>query len=895
MRIFRTIVFVAVTAAFVAGGIYAYFYIRKVKTPVSEAVNAIPANACFIFESRQAQLMWKKLSETSIMWEDLLGTRFFGKLNRSASFLDSALLTHPKIAGMLRDRSLFLSAHPAGEGQYDYLYLCSLPDVTWQEEVESFVKKLQPGGKETLSCAFSKGIFIASFNPKLVDESLRQLASGGGLMNDKGFTAVQRSAGDKAEASLYINYKSLPEMVAAGFLSPAVQKQFTQLSSFATWTELDITARNNSLMLNGFTACDDSLGAYLSLFAKQKPQEMEMVRILPANTSNFLFFGISNFMGFYRDYLSHLGQRQELANRQNRVAALEEEYHLQLDEQLLSWINNEMAFVITEPADGDLTNSSYAVFRSNNISDAKGKLTQLCDSINRINKLKPDTESYRGHMIELLDLPRVLPLLLGTAFEPMKYSYFTTIGDYVVFGNSMVSLKSFIGHFESGKTLRNSKDFVSFTSNLAGESNLFLYSNVSRSPAVYGTFLNESYLKDLEVYSEVFHKFGGIGIQFSTDEKLFYNNIYIKHDPIYKQESSSVWEAPLDDTVSTKPFLVVNHNTKAREVFVQDNSNKVYLISNTGKILWERRLPEKIMGDVHQVDILKNNKLQLMFNTRSAIYLIDRNGKDYGVFPLKLRSPATSPISVFDYEDNRDYRILLACEDKKIYNFKGSGEPISGWKFGSTKAAVTNPIKHCMVGDKDYIVFVDTEGRIYMTDRQGGARPGTSEKLSGLSGDFFLEAGKDPGKSWVVACDTLGNILKTGFTGGAQSIQLRKFGAPPVFLYVDINNDKTREYVLLGNNQLSAYNQDKSLLYNYEFKSEVAPNAIPFNFGNGKGRVGVVSPATRELLLINESGTLQEGFPLFGNTAFSIGALNNDGELYLITGSDNNIYAYRLR
>jgi PPE-repeat protein len=66
-------------------------------------------------------------------------------------------------------------------------------------------------------------------------------------------------------------------------------------------------------------------------------------------------------------------------------------------------------------------------------------------------------------------------------------------------------------------------------------------------------------------------------------------------------------------------------------------------------------------------------------------------------------------------------------------------------------------------------------------------------------------------------------------------------------------------------------------------------------FPDGKEKIGVVSETANELYLFNDNGSLYHGFPLSGKTGFSIGDLNNEGVLNLITGSsDNSIYLYQL-
>ena len=464
-----------------------------------------------------------------------------------------------------------------------------------------------------------------------------------------------------------------------------------------------------------------------------------------------------------------------------------------------------------------------------------------------------------------------------------------------MFANTDDALRSFINDFENNKTLANNKNYQAFSENVSKEANLFIYSSIARSSNIYSSFVTEDLSQEIEKQIKLIQKFEGVGIQFTFNNKLFYSTIYLKYNPEIKQEISTLWETKLDTTISSKPYLVINHTTKAKEIFVQDDGNKIYLISNTGKIIWSKQLHDKIMSDVVQVDVLKNNKLQLLFNTRSAIYMYDRNGNDMKGFPIKLKSPATNALSVFDYEKNRDYRIFVASENKKITCFKPDGEEVSGFKFDKTTSLVYMPIQYFRADNKDHICAIDVKGKIYILDRQGEIRIKIKEQLAPGIRNFFIEPGKDYSKSYIVAADTLGNVIKISLSGDKENIRFQNFETSPYFDYKDINNDKTKEFIFLTRNKLKVFSADKSLIFSYEFPTKLSGAPLFFLFPDGSKKIGVVSEEENKLYLFNESGSLYNGFPLTGKTYFSIGDINNEGIINLITGSsDSSIYVYQL-
>ncbi len=916
----RKIIFGTVVTVLLGGGLYWFFYTKEARMPVTEGINAIPSDAAIIFESKQSKNTWKKLSQTNIMWEELLGTQVIDRLNRMGSSIDSILQTVPEIAQLLDEHSVYISAHKTRKNDFDLLYVYSLPDLTYTSAVEDFFRekihyvKIPIEEKETegelvtsiatekmgrIHFTIVKGILILSGNLELLEASIHQIKRGTSLLSDKNFSTVLNASGKNVDANVYINYNQFPSLVSPALFNPG-EKTLDPLGNFADYSGWDISLKPNALTLSGFTSASVSGNSFLSLFVKQKPQEMEMIKIIPANTSAFLFMGLSDAKAYNRDRKIYLTARQELNKYAKYIQDVNVKLHTNIENSMFSWMDNEMCVVVTEPDSSDALENTFAIIRSNTIEDAIGTLNELsalayeAAASENVSELEPGT--YKNHFINHLRIPDLLPQLLGEPFSRLHNNYYTAIGNYIVFANSDKALRSFIDASESNKTLMNDKNYKAFSENISAESNIYLYNSIARSKKLYSRFVNEDLNKEIESKEELLKKFEAAGMQFSSNGKLFYSNIYLKYNPEQKQESGTLWETKLDTSFSSRPYLLINHKTKAREVFVQDDANKVYLISNTGKVLWTKKLNEKIMSDVTQVDVLKNDKLQMVFNTRSSIYMYDRNGNDMEGFPIKLRSPATNAISVIDYEKNRDYRIFIATENKRLVCYKANGEQLTAFAFDKTTDPVFMPVQYFVANNKDHLCVIDVKGKIYLLDRKGEVRVKMKEQMEPGIRNFFAEPGKDYNKSYLIASDTLGNVIKMSLTGHKESIKLQDFETSPYFDLKDINNDKTKEFIFLTRTELKVFSQDKSLLFKYEFGNRISLCPLFFLFPDEQGRIGVASEETNELFLFNNNGSLFDGFPMNGRTAFSIGDLNNEGHYNLVTGSsENSIFVYQLK
>ena len=92
------------------------------------------------------------------------------------------------------------------------------------------------------------------------------------------------------------------------------------------------------------------------------------------------------------------------------------------------------------------------------------------------------------------------------------------------------------------------------------------------------------------------NKIQAAGYQFASSNEMIYNSLSIRFKDEVREESTTEWETLLDTTACIKPFFFTNHNTGAKEIFIQDMKNNTYLINAAGRVLWKVPLRERITG-----------------------------------------------------------------------------------------------------------------------------------------------------------------------------------------------------------------------------------------------------------------------------------------------------------
>jgi hypothetical protein len=888
--------------------IVAFNFYKNVKQPINKtAFEAIPQNAALIIKENNFNELYTKIATTNIIWEELITNTSAAKsINNQIRYLDS-LLSGP-FKPLFIDKTLLGSLHLSGANDYDFIYYISLSEGITEDKLIQKIKKItkkNPSSRaydginihsfptksdSKISLAIYKNTLAFSYSTVLIEDVIRQLNSETSLINDKKFAQLTTNSGQSEDGNLFVNNKYFSKIINQ-YINKSTKTYSTQFENYTGWTELDINTKPNSLSLNGFSFSDEKEKHSITLFKDQKPQDLDMLSIIPFNTSFIYHYGLSDSKSFFENRKLSLKNTNQFFNYQKYLDDQTERFGVDLEEEVLYNIDSEVAFVITESQNEDFTNNKFIVFHTSEIEKVKTDLLSVSEKVN----LEPfEIISFNDYEINKLEIKNLFKNLLGKPFVNLNEHFYTTIDEYVVFGNSESGLKTYITNIINKKTLSNDENFKSFNNNLSSSSNIFVYNNISRSTELYKQFCKEDLISTIDKKLDVFRKFEAIAIQVSTEKNgLYYNNIHLKYNPVYKKETSSLWELALDTTASNAPQLVMNHKTKSKEIFIQDDANKIYLISNIGKVIWTKQLQEKIIGGVQQIDVYKNNKLQLLFNTPSKIYLLDRNGNNVEKYPITLSSKATNRITPLDYTHTRNYRMLIGCEDNMVYNYDIHGDKVKGWEYSPSIAFANGTIWHFSLSNKDYIVVPLQNGAAKIIQRNGKDRLNLKNSLPQSDNLTYLNVGSELAKTYLITTDTLGNIHKLYFNDRREEITFENGQNNINFSFFDYDNNKSNDFILSNNKSIKIIDIDKNTLYQNEFELNITKQPQHFKMKDKTSKTGVVTE--NEIYLINNQGQIEDGFPLAGSTSFSIADINNDKTSNLVVINRNILYTYNLK
>jgi hypothetical protein len=312
-------------------------------------------------------------------------------------------------------------------------------------------------------------------------------------------------------------------------------------------------------------------------------------------------------------------------------------------------------------------------------------------------------------------------------------------------------------------------------------------------------------------------------------------------------------------------------------------------------VLWQIQLDGPILGEIHQIDLYHNGKLQYLFNTANKLYLIDRNGNSIRNFPVNFRTKATNGVAVFDYDNNKDYRFFVACTDRNIYAYNTSGNLLDGWEIFKTDHEVNQTLQHFRVEGKDYIVASDNM-KDYILHRKGTIRVATNEVYPhSVNNTIFLEERTDSHEPRLVTTDTKGNLRYTYFDGRHQVVNHNITLSENHWMNIaDINNNNEYDYILADSETLVVIDAKGKSILKKRFEQNISHRPNIYTFSRNSKKIGITTSAANKIYLFDNTGSLHPGFPLAGSTEFSIGFLSSElSNFNLLVGSpDGYLYNY---
>lgn len=905
--------FIVVVIVFIIAIVSFYIYLKSQQKPSINPISAVPINSALIIDIKKPQKLYSKLTKNSL-FKKLCQIDAVFKLNSNLSALDSVVNGNAKLNQLFTQNPFLISFHEVGNKKFYPLCIIAAPGyfetnqifksietdlknqkytITNERYNQAKLYKISKGNTQFFY-SYHKGLLLWSSSEILLEDAIRQSESEVTLLNNADLNRLIETSGQNAEANIYIQFKNF--QIWLNKLIPQEYLKSHSIKQIGNWVELDLNLKSQTLLFNGFASASTDVSSFMDLFQGQKPQHIKSLKFVPVGSEAFFWFGISNYRLYkqnLREYMRQLGQldRLETNSKQVRLA-----FGNNADNELENIFKNELAQVILP----DETALFY--IKTHGFRDASELLNKwlknYCKVNNKnLNDYKTNFSIDKESVFPIYKMPiDYLPTrLFGTWFNACKAKYATVFDDYIIFGDTYNAVSRTIYNNVLQKTLAYDGAYTQFSDYLSSKANFFAFISLSGNGKVLESTISNNAFKFYKKNQLLIRDFYAVAWQFSAENNLYYNNILFNHQPSNAIKAATEWETRLDTLIAFKPELVINHYTKQKEIFVQDEKNNVYLINHSGRVLWKKHIEEAIMGKVFQVDYFKNGKLQYLFNTKTKIYLLDRNGNFVKRYPIKLPAAAAVPLSVFDYDKNRNYRLFVPLVNNKIIVYNIEGKTVTGFKFKNTDNRIISQVQYIRDNNKDYILITDSE-RIYILDRRGNTRVKPNVRFRPSKNNTFeYQQGNSQRPGRLVRTDGNGTVYFLYFNGKVEQKLIQKCSPGHYFNTKDVTGDMVSDFVFIDGNELTVYSLSGKKVYSHKFSTNIKHNPSFYRFSSKKTYVGITEAKTRNIYLFNTQGKILKGFPLPGRTRFSIGFLEpGSGRFNLVVGG-NEYYLYNYK
>ena len=666
---------------------------------------------------------------------------------------------------------------------------------------------------------------VSSSSDIIIENIIRNYNSNKRGINDPDFYDIILSANKTEPINIFIDSK------LDGF-----SKEFFRSIEFyplvkSSWKNFDLSRSNEDIRLTGITRINDSIKSKLSILKNLNPKSLETDKVIPNNFESFFSFTITDSNSFIKNYQNYLD-----AN------SLENPYIEDLKNiNEITFLKDQEKSVILNLLDPELINA-----------------LSFSDSINDSNK------------IFNLNIPTDLKDLLHLFDENINLKFGILIDNFIILSGSINQLKKILTSYDNRRTLINDINYQKNKESSLNKYSFLWMANTKRIKK--DPLFNNSTYKNLDSNIYPFIKLEGL-----VDKKLTLINFYIEKTK-RRESSGDIYNELIvsnNNKIITPPKWLKNHRNNEYDFAYQDSENFLYLYSNKGDLYWKKKLSSEIIGEIQQVDLYKNGRLQMAFRTFDKFYIIDRNGSIVKPFEISIdNSNNINALSIFDYEDDNNYRFLISQDNyMKMYDSKGNS--VTGFNPENLNSNIINPPVHIRVEEKDYILVQLKNEQLKILNRRGKDRISVKQNINFSKNNFFQYM------NLFTTTDINGNLIQ-----------------------IDMNGNVVKNNYSLEENNTIEIKMDNILFHS---GNTISINGKTIRIPEGRYTkpklfnykdllyITITDEKEGKVYLYNKEGNLVSGFPIKGINLVDIIDADNDGKIELITQLDErSVIAYEI-
>lgn len=572
---------------------------------------------------------------------------------------------------------------------------------------------------------------------------------------------------------------------------------------------------NDKILLNGLSYVDDSTKISNNIFNGLISSKLKNYEIVPKNVSRLKSFNLSSYSNYKKN-----SKLEDL--KEDRLSSIINENLIEYSELIL---NEDQLFII----------------RLKDIQLFK-------DYLSENNNIKSSHRNFNIYDNTFLDYK-----LSNSVIEYNYKKKILVFKNHIVFADNETTLIEFINENLKGNTLQEDSSFNNSLTEISS------FNTLNNN---YFTNSDYNFFKELNILNSK-NDFTENSFQLVQDNEIIHFNAIISKAKASKNnlKISKQFEVEIDEEILMNPHFIKNYATKKLDIVVQDKKNNLYLISNKGSVVWKRKIGQPILGKISQIDLYKNGRLQLIFNTKNKVFVLDRNGKEVKPFPKSFNDDITQPISIFDYDKNKNYRILVT-QGKELLLYDKNGKKVNGFKYSRSNSKITSSPKHFRILNKDFIVF-KTGKKLKILNRRGRERIKLKDEVVLSNENIF----KLDNKLITITNDQ--KLVEIDISGTVSLSNLLNSKN------LKLNTDNYNNIIILDENKMRL----NSSYVDLPFSNYNTPKLTKIN---NNLFVSLFDSQNNKSYLFNKNLQPNSSFPIYSLIPTEFGDMNNDKKIHVI-------------
>lgn len=545
------------------------------------------------------------------------------------------------------------------------------------------------------------------------------------------------------------------------------------------------------------------------------------------------------------------------------------------------------------------------------VSDV-AKISQMLEEFSKANRAEGDTlftERFINNEIRFVNEKQFLEKAYGKRYKKSEKPYYAFFNNVMLISDNIDALKTVLVDYDAENTWGRIPEKRRYLDNLVREANITQLNNFEFYLDPLVNSFNPKWRAFFKDHIQLFSSFDNFNFQVNkasnrliVSAELTFNES-VKNRVAQTAADQSAEEIGLklvtnafgNSKITTKPFVVKNHNNNAQEIVFQDELNQLYLLDRTGNILWKKELEGEINGAIEQIDFYANRKLQYLMFTDSAVHLIDRNGDEVEGFPVPFNTelPITQ-YTVVDYDNSKNYRYATTDRRGNVYLLDKEGEKLEGWSPKAMGSALRAAPEHIRIRGRDCFVVVESNGVVHLLNRKGEEYSGFPyDTKKRISGDYFIRQGPSFNESYIKVLGEDGEQLSIDFNGSVKGRnQLVKPSVSSQFIAIRDKLNTGLLTVRRDGNQFTVFDEKGQRKFEYGFSGQGEWVMEYYNFRNDSELYVAQNLTTGDLVILNDQGKEKFSKEAFSTNPVGILYYQNKREYELFVNFDNQMAIY---